>query len=121
MCFGVLCRIIYPPIYPSGVSDIFPSPGAGMYPTRYFSFTNLCWSLPTFLVVAFLILFICKFLLIVFRPGFGTGGGSMHLGSYNEAFFSCPILPPPPPFHLLAEFVAFLYLFKILLSCGSRT
>ncbi|KAK7828366.1 putative proteasome inhibitor [Quercus suber] len=26
--------IIYPPVYPSGVSDIFPSPGAGMYPTR---------------------------------------------------------------------------------------
>ncbi|XP_065619816.1 probable proteasome inhibitor [Quercus suber] len=51
--------IIYPPVYPSGVSDIFPSPGAGMYPTR---------------------------------PGFGTGGGSMYLGSYNEAFFSLVFL-----------------------------
>jgi hypothetical protein len=60
MCFGVFCRIVFPPVYPIGGSDLFPGPGAGMYPTRYFSFTNLCWSLPTFPIVTFLILYIFK-------------------------------------------------------------
>ncbi|GMP50931.1 hypothetical protein CsSME_00017348 [Camellia sinensis var. sinensis] len=26
--------IVYPPVYPVGASDLFPGPGAGMYPTR---------------------------------------------------------------------------------------
>ncbi|CAL5335011.1 unnamed protein product [Camellia sinensis] len=30
----ILCRIVYPPVYPVGGSDLFPGPGAGMYPTR---------------------------------------------------------------------------------------
>lgn len=31
----VQCRYIVPPILDSGHSDLFPGPGAGMYPTRF--------------------------------------------------------------------------------------
>ena len=31
----VVCRVVYPPVFPVGGSDLFPAPGAGMYPPRY--------------------------------------------------------------------------------------
>lgn len=40
---GLLCRIIYPPVNPVGGSDLFPGPGAGMYPTRYLSQIIAYW------------------------------------------------------------------------------
>lgn len=31
------CRLVVPPIYPGvGGDDLFPGPGAGMYPSRFF-------------------------------------------------------------------------------------
>lgn len=36
----LLYRIVYPPIHPGGGSDLFPGPGAGMYPSRYLRVTS---------------------------------------------------------------------------------
>lgn len=33
-------RFVVPPVNPVGSSDLFPGPGAGMYPTRYFTIQN---------------------------------------------------------------------------------
>lgn len=41
MFSGFLCRMVFPPINPTGgFSDLLPGPGAGMYPTRYCTSTN---------------------------------------------------------------------------------
>lgn len=37
-------RVVIPPVNPVGGSDLFPGPGAGMYPTRYFFVPNQCFS-----------------------------------------------------------------------------
>lgn len=40
LCGNLSCRIPVPPINPSRGSDLFPGPGAGMYPRRYVSIPN---------------------------------------------------------------------------------
>ena len=73
--------LIYPPIAPLGIDDLFPGPGAGFYPHRYVlnhetsCRTHVDINCLHILNVPVLFLFVCS--------GIG-GGGGMHVGNITS-------------------------------------
>ena len=75
---GLLCRLVYPPVGPIGSSDLFPGPGAGMYPPRSFDIYYSWFSIVVLEPSTFLLTI---FSLICFNSLRGDfGGDGMLLG-----------------------------------------
>lgn len=75
---GLLCRLVYPPVNPIGGSDLFPGPGAGMYPTRSVDISDSWFSIAVLEPSTFLLTSVSIICFNSFRSDFGSG--SMLLG-----------------------------------------
>lgn len=79
-----LYRYVVPPIPGAGGSDLFPGPGAGVYPTRFVIF--LCFPLSCWMALASWCVLIFVHANLVFTPSLfchcrgEPGGGSMLIG-----------------------------------------
>ena len=82
--------LIYPPVAPHGIDDLFPGPGAGFYPHRYVlnhetsCRTHVDINCLHILNVPVLFLFVCS--------GIG-GGGGMHVGNITSTFQFVHFMP----------------------------
>ena len=82
---GLLCRLVYPPVNPIGGSDLFPGPGAGMYPTRSVDISDSWFSIAVLEPSTFLLTSVSIICFNSFRSDFGSG--SMLLGLYYQSCF----------------------------------